>query len=362
MKFDKKSLEDFARGAAFLGTGGGGDPYIGRLLAQQAIAEYGAPEIIDADSLDDDALILPIAMLGAPTVLAEKAACGDDIDLALKRLSEELGRKPDALIPIEIGGINSTLPIMAAARAGLPLVNADGMGRAFPEIQMVSFNVYGCSATPLAVVDEHMNSVIVRASSAQKAESLVRAIAVSMGMSVMISCYPLSGKQVKAYAVKNTLSLATGIGQAIADGRKTGSPIEALLGFLKTTEYYRHCKVLFDGKITDLRRETTRGFSIGHCIMTELNGSGREMSVEFQNENLVARIDGTVCAIVPDLICIVDRETAEPLPTEALKYGQRVKVIGASVPPIMRTPEALNVFGPQAFGINEPFTPIEEFK
>ena len=64
-------------------------------------------------------------------------------------------------------------------------------------------------------------------------------------------------------------------------------------------------------------------------------------------------------AIVPDLICILDRETAEPITTENLKYGQRVKVVGASVPPIMRSARALEVWGPRAFGFDEPFVPIE---
>ena len=74
-------LHDFARGAAFLGTGGGGDPYIGRLMAQNAIREFGHPKIIDVNSLDDDATVAFVAMLGAPTVLNEKAASGADIDL-----------------------------------------------------------------------------------------------------------------------------------------------------------------------------------------------------------------------------------------------------------------------------------------
>ena len=64
-------------------------------------------------------------------------------------------------------------------------------------------------------------------------------------------------------------------------------------------------------------------------------------------------------AIVPDLICILDSETAEPITTETLRYGQRVTVMGVAVPPIMRTPEALAVFGPAGFGIEAPFTPIE---
>lgn len=195
------NLEDFARGAAFLGTGGGGDPYIGRMLAHAAIKEFGVPEVITADELDDDDLVLTAAMLGSPPVLLEKACCGEDMDLAIHKLEEHLGRKAKAILPIEIGGVNSTLPIMAAARLGLPVIDADGMGRAFPELQMVTFNVYGCSATPLVVTDEHMNSVLIEADSGPRAEGLVRATAIQMGLSVMISSFPLIGRQVKDFAV-----------------------------------------------------------------------------------------------------------------------------------------------------------------
>ena len=353
-------LEDLAQGAAFLGTGGGGDPYIGRLMAKHAIEEFGAPEIIEVDELDDDATVLPAAMLGAPTVLVEKAASGEDIDYSVERLAQIVGRRPDAICPIEIGGINSMIPVVAAARLGLPLVNCDGMGRAFPELQMVTFSVYGVSVTPAVIVDEHLETVIVETNDGKRAEDLIRAVAIQMGLSVMISCYPMTGRQVKNYGVKGTLTLALGVGRAISRGRMEGEPIETLLAYLRSTEYYNHCKVLFDGKITDLRRETTKGFSMGHCELDALDGSGQHMNILFQNENLVARIDGKTVAVVPDLICIVDRETGRPVTVEAMKYGQRVKVIGTSAAPIMRRPECLAVFGPQAFGLEEDFIPIEK--
>ena len=54
-------------------------------------------------------------------------------------------------LPIEAGGVNSMLPIAAAARLNLPLVDVDGMGRAFPELQMVTFTIGGLSATPMAL-------------------------------------------------------------------------------------------------------------------------------------------------------------------------------------------------------------------
>ena len=43
---------------------------------------------------------------------------------------------------------------------------------------------------------------------------------------------------------------------------------------------------------------------------------------------------------------MLDAETAEPITTEGLRYGQRVRVVAISTPAVMRTPEALAVFGP----------------
>ncbi len=354
-----QDLADLALGAAFLGTGGGGDPYIGRLMARHAIEEYGMPEIIETDDLDDNATVLPAAMLGAPTVLVEKATSGADIDHCVNRLAALIGRRPDAICPIEIGGINSMIPIVAAARLGLPLVNCDGMGRAFPELQMVTFNIYGVSATPAVIVDERLQTVIVETHDGRRAEDLIRAAAIRMGLSVMIACYPLRGSEIKAHAVKGTLTCALELGRAITQGRKQGAPVQTLVASLNASEHYGQSMVLFDGKITDLRRETNKGFAVGHCDIQALDGSARSMRIVFQNENLVARTDGSTVAIVPDLICVVDRETAAPVTVEALKYGQRVKVIGVGAAPILRRPESLAVIGPQAFGLEEEFIPIE---
>ena len=355
-----EDIKDLARGAAFLGTGGGGDPYIGRLMAEHAIREFGMPEIIDADELDDDAAVFTAAMVGAPTVMLEKGTAGEDIDLSIKRLADIIGKQADAITPIEIGGINSMLPIVAAARLGLPLVDCDGMGRAFPEIQMVTFNVHGVSATPAVIVNEHLETVMVETSDPKRAEDIIRVAAIQMGLSVLFSGYPMTGKQVKACSVRGTLTLALNIGRAIRSGQESGNPIEALLAYLRSTDYYKHSKVLFDGKITDIRRETTKGFAMGHCEISDMDDANDQVHIQFQNENLLAKRNGQTLAIVPDLISIVDRETAQPITVEALKFGQRVKVIGTSAAPIMRSQKALEVFGPECFGIEEAFRRIED--
>ena len=76
--------------------------------------------------------------------------------------------------------------------------------------------------------------------------------------------------------------------------------------------------------------------------------------------HLVAHKDGRVLAIVPDLISVLDAQTANPITTEALRYGQRVNIFAMSTPAIIRSPEALEVLGPQAFGLRDNWTPVEE--
>ena len=352
-------LVDLTLGAAFLGTGGGGDPYIGRLMVQEAMADGGEVEIIDLDSIPDDALVIPTAMMGAPTVLVEKLPGGVEAVASLRKLESYLGRKAFATMPIEVGGINSTMPLVVGARTGLPVLDADGMGRAFPELQMETFSVYGVPGSPLVVTNEYGDSAIIETRDNVMMEWIARGVTIRMGGAAYIAEYAMDGKTAKRTSVPGTLSLARKIGACIRLARtEHRDPFAALLDLLPTTAY-GFAKIIFRGKISDVQRETTQGFARGRSRIEGLDGWTGTMEIDIQNENLIARVDGEIKAIVPDLICVLDSETAEPITTETLRYGQRVTVMGVAVPPIMRTPEALAVFGPKGFGFDVPFTPIE---
>ncbi|MGH3977858.1 MAG: DUF917 domain-containing protein, partial [Pseudonocardiaceae bacterium] len=140
-------LDDLAIGAAVLGTGGGGNPYLGALLAKREIREHGPVELVSVDEVPDDALVVATAGMGAPTVGVEKLPRGDEHRRALQALQSYLGRPITHTVSIEAGGSNSTVPFRVAAQLGIPVVDADGMGRAFPEIQMVTATLYGVAAT-----------------------------------------------------------------------------------------------------------------------------------------------------------------------------------------------------------------------
>lgn len=354
-----QDIDDLAVGAAVLGTGGGGDPYIGKLLAKAAIEKYGPVDLLALDDVPDGAAVVACGAMGAPTILIEKIPSGDEGDLALETYEDHTGTDVDAIIPFEAGGINSMVPIILAAKKRVPVIDADGMGRAFPQLEMETFNVYGVPASPVAVADERGNRVLIETEDAAKAEWLARGVTIRMGGQAYIVNYGMDGATAKRVSVPATMSLAIGIGRTLREAAaEHRNPVEALISFFTGT-HYGHAEIITSGKVSDVARKEQNGWSVGIATIEPFDPSKPKVKIRIQNENLVAEEEaGRVLAIVPDLITVLDLDTAEAITTERLRYGQRVNVLAVRVPPIMRTPEALAVFGPSAFGLSQPYQPL----
>lgn len=353
---NRSDMTDIALGGAFLGTGGGGDPYIGRLMAEQAIDNYGQVQVMDVEALSDDALVIPVCMMGAPTVMLEKLPRGDEAINALRSLEAVLGRKADALFCIEAGGLNSTIPIAVAATAGLPIVDGDGMGRAFPELQMVSMTMFDIHACPMAMADEKGNALVLNTVDNLSTEKFARVITVEMGGAGLIALYPMTGAEAKKSILRGSLSLISNIGQIITYEQSANrNPADKLASELNGVR-------LFEGRITDVERRTEGGFARGQAIIQGLEAyKGRSMKLNFQNEFLLAEDDkGKPLAMTPDLICLLDLETGQPITTETMGYGYRVIVFGLPCDPKWRSKHGLELVGPKYFGYEADYKPIEE--
>jgi uncharacterized protein len=341
-------LDDLARGAGILGTGGGGDPYVGKLLAREAIRRHGPVTVCDIDEVPADATVVAVSGMGAPTVLLEKLPAGTEELTALRALEAVLGRPATHLVPIEIGGVNSMIPIAAAAQAGLPLVDGDAMGRAFPEAQMVLPTLLGVPNTPMALADDKGNTLVLDTVSNQWAERIGRAACVQMGCQVSCADTVLRGDQLRDGLVPATLTLAENLGSAVRLARAgNADPVRAALDVLGAVE-------LFAGKVVDVERRTTGGFARGRA---RLEGTST-LELSFQNEHLLARRDGEIVATTPDLICVLDTDSGEPVTTEAMRYGLRVTVIAAPCDPRWTTPGGLELAGPRYFGYDCDYLPL----
>jgi DUF917 family protein len=353
---DEAALDRIELGAGILGTGGGGNPYLGKLWVRELLRQGKTIAVVRLQDVPDDALVTSVGGMGAPVISVERLIQGHEYLTALRTLEAHIGRRVTHLVPGEIGGANSTRPLGVAAQTGLPVVDADGMGRAFPELQMDTFSIYGVPPTPAALADPRGQVALFdRIADPTTLERYARVVTIQMGGAAGYAFPPMSGADLKRYAVPATMTLAHAIGDAVLAARAGhGDPVGEVL---------RLCggQRLFRGKLVDVQRRLVGGFARGVVTLDGIDGdAGRRLVIDFQNENLIARDEaGQILAVVPDLICIVAAETAEPVTTEILRYGLRVEVLGIPAPELLKTPEALAVVGPGAFGYGDtPYLPL----
>jgi DUF917 family protein len=351
----EQDLRDIALGSAVLGTGGGGDPYYGTLAAVENLRRHRAPRVMTADELADDDFVVIPAMIGSPVPLIEKFTFGKEMQRAFESLSTFVNRPVRAIMPVEIGGVNSMVPLALGSLLDLPVIDADCMGRAFPEGQLVTLTLDGIGISPMALADERGNSVVLNTIDNFWAERFGRSIAVEFGaISASVGC-PLTGRQVRESTILGSLSYAERIGRGIRQAHAAKE--DGVTTILRETNGF----TIFRGKIVDVQRRTERGWTFGEAVLEGLEeDSGSSMIVQFQNENLVAIRDGETVATVPDLITILDAESGEAITTEHLHYGFRVVVLGIPCDPKWRTPGGVELAGPRHFGYELDYQPIEE--
>jgi DUF917 family protein len=339
-------VDDYAQGCAVLGSGGGGDVDGAALQVHAAIASAGAVDVVDLASLDPNDLIMPVAGWGAPTVGIEKLGSGREGRRLADAVERRFDRPVAAVMAGEIGGGNGVTPVALAAQLGLPLVDADGMGRAFPEGPMVAMHVAGLPAAPVFLTDEHGNLVTFDPVDGSWYERIARSMVVAFGGTTMGADFVMPAGNARGAVVEGTVSLGLRLGRALRDDGLAGL-VAASGGF-----------VLATGTVTDVERRTTGGFARG--TVTIADDGDDPVRVHVQNENLLAERGETPLAIVPDLIVLLDEATGRAVPTERVRFGQRLSVLGIPCAPVWRTDGGLAVAGPGVFGFPHAYVPVEE--
>src|SRR5215470_7567569 len=283
----ESDLEPLALGAWILGAGGGGSPYHAYLNIRQLLRSGRGVILMDPASLADDDLVAVVSNMGAPLVGQERLTDPEIAAKPVRMMQQYLGRPFDAVMSLEIGGGNAIQPLLVSAILDLPVVDADCMGRAFPEAQMTSFAIHDLRMYPLTLVDVRDNAVVVaRAASWKWMERLSRTACVAVGSIASTCKAPRTGKEVKECGILYSTSKALRIGQAVRAARRAHhDPIEAVL----TSEGGQR---LFAGKLQDVDRRATEGFLRGTATIEGLDDfRGHTMRLAFQNEFAVAWLD-----------------------------------------------------------------------
>jgi DUF917 family protein len=347
-------IEALAVGSWILGTGGGGSPYLGLLNMRRLYSEGHRVELMSPFDLADEAWVAVVSNMGAPLVGQERLADSRNIARAVALQEQVSGIKFTAVMSLEIGGNNAIQPLMAAAHLELPVVDADTMGRAYPEAQMTSVAVGDLKPYPCALCDPRgIEAVVTKVPSWKWMERASRKICVEMGSIASTCKAPRTGREVKDWGIHFTVTKAIGIGRRVREARRRHvDPIAAILD-------ESGGKKLFLGKIVDVARRTTEGFLRGRATIEGLDEDrGARLEIEFQNEWVVAWRDGRPLAMSPDLICVLDTVSGDAFGTETVRYGMRVTVVALPAPPVFLTPKGLQHVGPRAFGYDLDFRSV----
>jgi len=344
--FEPEEIDPLAIGAWVLGTGGGGSPYLAQLNLHELYKQGRRCHLMPPEELDDDDMVAVLSMMGAPLVGQERLVDAAHLARSVRAMEEYLDKKFRAVMAVEIGGGNALSPFLAAALLDLPVVDADAMGRAYPEAQMTSFAIGGLKMYPLSMVDcRGIEGFVTRVPSWKWMERVSRSMCTEVGSTAATCKAPRTGAEVKQWGVLHTVTQAVGVGRCVSSAQaEHRDPIEALLNHVDGKEIFR-------GKVTDVDRETTGGFLRGKALINAQVEDGRPpLELCFQNEWIVAFRDGQPLVSTPDLICVLDSVLGEAIGTETIRYGQRVTVVAIPAPEILRSPQGLEYVGPRAFG------------
>jgi DUF917 family protein len=351
-KLTFENLNDLVDGASIFSAGGGGDPLVGHNIVETLREKRYHVQLVDPIEVPDEALVINFACVGATASVAYHA------DAALKTLAtleEFLRKKTYAIIPVELGGFNTLSAVDVAARRGIPIVDADGAGRAVPEVHLKVYTLDNIPLAPMTVADiDAQNMVFIKQTQdSRAAERIARTLAAEWGQTAYTARRVLTGAQVKTSPVLGTLSNAMHIGLLL---RKTVDPLNAVL---KETKGFK----LFEGVVSAVEHETKSGFT---WTTATLNGSheneGSKFEFKAKNEVLISYKDDQLSAIAPDIITPVHAETVKCVPAEKIKKDEKLTIIGIPAPMKWRTPKGLELWKDvlQRSNIDEKYVEIEQ--
>ncbi len=313
------SLNDIyklALGSAILGSGGGGNPFLGYKLLKAKMIEKNIDYIEYTNEIDEKDFIIGIGGMGSPLIGIEKIPSGYEYYNSLVCLSNFLkNKKFTKITPIEIGGINSIVPFISSIISKLPVIDGDFEGRAFPELYMTTMHFAGYSASPMAISDERGNCVIIDAVDNYYAEKIARSVTVKFGGRGYISLYPSNWEEYINGAILGSITLAYNLGDVLKE-----NGLDEMLSFSKG-------RILFEGKIIDIKRYNINGFALGIVDMEGLEEyKGENVKIVFKNEYLSVMQNNNIISISPDIINLIDY-SGNIVTSDSLKYGIKAKVI-----------------------------------
>ena len=313
-----------AAGAAILASGGGGS-YCDAIALLEELSLSGWSGVVQVQGYDGATNCCVLAMMGSPDAAVNLKLENIKFSIAntLSAYSIATGTEAGCLIPVEIGSINSIVPLIAAAILGLWVVDGDGAGRAVPELPQTTYAgsanlpASPCALSNDAVETTGIQSAILNASSAATLETLAGGIVSAFGSFSGIALW--SSNAGNGYALTNnyiagTLTQARALGKYLMTSASV--PTTAMVAAEISRFTNRKATAIISNFYITAITESTTSTSLDAGIIRLDNTPDQAGSTETHyiynlNENLImySNLSAVPDIIAPDSICYYSEST-----------------------------------------------------
>jgi uncharacterized protein len=333
MILDNKSLERIVDGAAFLGSGGGGSKLAGRIFVEVIAGIKKEVELLTFPLPEywHDRIACIVCDIGSINQFDENQAgalrCAfEALDTHFK---PTLGNM-QALFPIETGPENTLAAFVMAAFMGIPVIDADGAGRAIPTIPLCSFSALGTvgNPNPVAIANGKGDFMLVNSHDVKQFDHILRKVAGTdvFKSSGSLALWPDKIQTLAKKSVQGTISKALDVGKLLEGVRdKNPALIRESQSALNQTQAY----LIGVGRVSETPTKDDANAFQFTVVTLENELHGDKLTVIGQNESLIVFSDkiSHPVATAPDSICYLT-DKFEPQTNVEIAKEQRIYLIG----------------------------------
>lgn len=346
--YNEQDIRKIVYGAAFLAAGGGGGFYDGLSMVDDCARKRPDLKltVVDPNEMKDGQNAVVICGIGAPTaVTGVKDVFQADASLAydaMVELCKPSGVTLDAVLPVEYGAVNFIVAAIPCFEHNIPMVDADGCGRAVPGLDVTHFDFQKIPYYPAVAAGADGSIVTIKPKDIYDcvtAERINRYLCGAFGYAMGMGGWVSSKSDIINKLICGTVTQAYEVGNVIYEAKQNKSSIEDALKKVITT------RKLCEGKIIKKENELINGHDIG-LIHIQAN-DGKKYFVHVKNESMLFRDEEKAILTCPDMICCIDKDEYAPMTNADLHPGQNVEYYAVPAPAKwFETERAMNAFKP----------------
>ncbi len=345
-------LKDIASGAAILASGGGGS-FSDACAILAELAAQPAPVNVTVQDYDGSTNACVLAIMGSPDAAEglTLSTITQSVQNTVNVMQASLGVSLGAFVPVEIGPINSLVPLLGAMLypGAVWVVDGDGAGRAVPQLPQTTFTGNPALAPcPAALASDattqvDVQSAVLGATTAAQVESLAGGVVGGFGGYSGIAMWPSvkgNGFALSGSYIPGTLGQARALGEFLRNAA-VPPPTQAVADAIQMITRRASWPVVANFYITSVTQSTTAA-SLDTGIVRLDNHPDPAKSTETHtiytlNESLImySSLSQKPDVIAPDSICYYSEGTGQGFSnarSDLQPYYDAVKGCSTGVP------------------------------